>query len=73
MNNKSIHNSQPNNIVKDNFLRSVCSRPKSPNIKKWESYLDRKLTQKEKYLLINASNEIDLNKMIMDLAITDCP
>lgn len=43
--------------------------PKSPNIKKWESYLDRKLTNKEKNLLINASNEIDLNKMIMDLAI----
>jgi hypothetical protein len=66
-------NLQPKNIVKDNFLRSELSidnsRPKSPNIKKWESYLDRKLTQKEKYLLINASNEIDLNKMIMDLAL----
>lgn len=43
--------------------------PKTPNIKKWESYLNRKLNIKEKRLFINTKNEIELNKIIMDLII----
>jgi hypothetical protein len=41
--------------------------PKSTNIKKWEGYLKRSLTNKEKKLLINAGQEIQLNKYIYNL------
>ena len=45
------------------------SIPKTPNIKKWEIYLERRLSLKEKILLKKTQNEISINKDIMNLAI----
>ena len=41
--------------------------PKTTNIKKWEEFLNRKLDKKEKKLLYNTSQEIQLNKCIYNL------
>lgn len=43
--------------------------PRKPHIEKWEKYLNRKLTNKEKILLRNTECEMDINKDIMNLAI----
>jgi hypothetical protein len=45
------------------------SKPRTPNNKKWEIYLERKLTPKEKALFRKAQNEISINKDIMNLVI----
>ena len=41
--------------------------PKTTKVKKWEEFLNRKLDKKEKKLLYNASQEIQLNKYIYNL------
>lgn len=45
------------------------SKPRTPNIKKWETYLERRLSLKEKILFKNTQNEISINKDIMNLAV----
>jgi len=45
------------------------NHPKSPNIKRWEVYLKRKLSLSEKKLLKKTECEISINKDIMNLAI----
>ena len=44
-------------------------QPQTPNIKKWETYLNRTLTNTEKKLLNNVSNDNYLNKLIMECVI----
>lgn len=44
--------------------KSLTNPPKTPDIKKWEKYLDRKLKKKEKELLENVEDEYNMNKGI---------
>jgi len=41
--------------------------PRKPNIKKWEIFLNKKLTKKEKELLKNTEEEINMNNCILNL------
>lgn len=45
------------------------NHPRSPNIKRWEIYLKRRLSLSEKKLLKKTECEISINKDIMNLAI----
>lgn len=66
---KQSHSYHSKNSQNSQNSQNSRQSPRRPNIKKWEIYLNRRLTNKEKNLLISASNEIGLNKIIMDLAI----
>lgn len=47
----------------------LMTHPKTPNIKKWEIYLQRKLTLIEKKLLKKAQCEMSINNNIMNLVV----